>query len=265
MFQLFHSASALAIPILAQATVGENGHPIKLDSVWDFVVRGGPTMIAIGLCSLVALTVVVERFVVLRRRNVIPKDFFAGLKAVQADRKQAMAFCEANKTPVAQILHAAIRHRGKPIESIEKAVRDAGSRVMVELRRRMRMISALPQVATMLGLLGTIFGMIKTFQAVAASGQNLGKAELLAKGIFEAWTNTAAGLFVAIPVLILYQTLMSKIDHLAVELDKVADEWVEQEAGAFSPAVVKLSSVIAPAAASNDGAVDGSRVALATA
>jgi biopolymer transport protein ExbB len=106
-------------------------------------------------------------------------------------------------------------------------VGEAGRREIVGLRHRMRLLGALPQVATMLGLLGTIFGMIKTFQSVAASGQSLGKTEALAKGIYEAWTCTAAGLLVAIPVIVAYQMLLGKIDALVVEMDRVAVDFVE--------------------------------------
>jgi biopolymer transport protein ExbB/TolQ len=88
----------------------------------------------------------------------------------------------------------------------------------------------------MLGLLGTIFGMIKTFQAVAVSGQTLGKTEVLARGIFEAWTNTAAGLLVAIPVLIAFHVLMGRIDDAAVALDRTAGEWLEWERESLSKA-----------------------------
>src|SRR5262249_26668228 len=116
------------------------------------------------------------------------------------------------------------------------------------LRHRMRLLSALPQVSTMLGLLGTIFGMIKTFQAVAASGQALGKTELLAKGIFEAWTCTAAGLLVAIPVLIFYHVLMGRIDGLAVEMDRVATDWIERETGLVTAPQAKSTDAVAMAA-----------------
>jgi biopolymer transport protein ExbB len=112
---------------------------------------------------------------------------------------------------------------------MQKAASEAGRRELVRLRHRMRLLGALPQVATMLGLLGTVLGMIKTFQAVAASGQSLGKTELLARGIFEAWANTAAGLLVAIPVLIAYHALLGRIDARIVELDRAATDWIESE------------------------------------
>lgn len=220
--------------------------PIQLRSVWDFVVRGGPTMVAIGICSMLALTVIVERSVILRRRGIIPPHFLRSLKALAADRSRAIDFCQDDDSPAAVVLAAVLRHRGKDAEKMEKAVREAGSRVLVRLRRRMRLLSALPQVSTMLGLLGTIFGMIKTFQAVAVSGQTLGKTELLAKGIFEAWTNTAAGLLVAIPVLVAYQVLMGRIDGAAAELDAVAVEWIENDGGLVSvSAAPHAGSVVA--------------------
>lgn len=219
------------------------------ESVWDFVIKGGPTMIAIALCSLIAVAVIVERLAILRRRRVIPPDFIAGLKAVWADRARALEFCRANASPAAKILEAAVRRRGERIEAVEKAVEEAGRREMVRLRHRMRLLGALPQISTMLGLLGTIFGMIKTFQAVAASGQSLGKTELLAKGIFEAWTCTAAGLLVAIPVLIAYHTLMGRIDALIVELDQMAVDWVEeQRAPQTDAAPVRTPAPVQPAA-----------------
>lgn len=238
----FDVASSFAFGTLAQVTPGQplagqptGGPPVvqgaQLESVWDFVVKGGPTMVAIGACSLVALTVIVERLVVLRRRAIIPAGFVEGLLALAADRDKALAYCDASGSPAARVLRAAIARRGEPIERVEKAVGEVGRRELIRMRHRMRVMGALPQVSTMLGLLGTIFGMIKTFQAVAASGQALGKTELLAKGIFEAWTCTAAGLLVAIPVLVAYHALMGRIDARLVDLDRLAEDWVSREEG----------------------------------
>ncbi|MCC6660889.1 MAG: MotA/TolQ/ExbB proton channel family protein [Phycisphaerales bacterium] len=211
----------------------------QLHSVWDFIVKGGPTMGAIIACSLVALAVVVERAIVLRRKAVIPPGFLEGLEAIGGDRQRALTYCEASGSPAGAVLAAAIRRRGQPEAAVEKAVEDAGRRELMRLRKRVRLLGVLPQVSTMLGLLGTIFGMIKTFQAIAVSGQALGKTELLAKGIFEAWTCTAAGLLVAIPVMIAYHIVLGKIDGLIVDLDKLAVDFVAGEhARATRPAAV---------------------------
>lgn len=234
---------------------------MTIHSVWDFVVKGGWTMGAIAACSLLALTVIVERAILLRRGGVLPPRFLSSLSAVAADRASALQLCESDGSPVARVLGAIIRKRGRSPEIVEKAVRDAGTRVLVSLRQRMRLLSVLPQVSTMLGLLGTIFGMIKTFQAVAASGQNLGKAELLAKGIFEAWTNTAAGLLVAIPVLITYHILMGRVDLMAVELDRVAAEWMENDG---SPPVSPRAALEPPVVAAQTLAPSGVGLAMGT-
>jgi len=201
----------------------------QLDSVWDFVVKGGPAMGAIIACSLVAMAVIVERAILLRRSAVMTPGLLEGLDAVAADKKRALEYLRADGSPAANILAAAVQRRGQRPEAVEKAVEDAGRREVMRLRKRVRLLGVLPQVSTMLGLLGTIFGMIKTFQAIAVSGQALGKTELLAKGIFEAWACTAAGLLVAIPIMIAYHVVLGRIDGLMVDLDRLAVDWVNRE------------------------------------
>lgn len=207
--------------------------PLSAMSVWDFAVKGGPTILVIVLVSLLALAVTVERLVITRRSAVTPPEFLATIKPLAADPARALEACRANGSPIANILAAAIRHRRDPIDILHKSIGEAGKRELVRLRHRMRLMSALPQIATMLGLLGTILGMIKTFQAVASSGQSLGKTELLARGIFEAWACTAAGLLVAIPVLILYHVILGRIDARTAELDKIATEWLDAQSEPF--------------------------------
>ena len=211
------------------ASLGADPSPASAPaiSVWDVAVKGGPTILVIILCSLFALAVIVERLLVTRRKAVIPPAFIEGLRSAAPDR--ALDLCVANGSPIANILAAAIRRRGDSLEATQRAVSESGRRELARLKHRMRVLGALPQVATMLGLLGTILGMIKTFQAVATSGQSLGKTELLARGIFEAWANTAAGLLVAIPVLIAYHALLGRIDARLTEMDRVATDWIEND------------------------------------
>jgi biopolymer transport protein ExbB len=247
----FASLSAHTMSTLLAAAPG--GTPVvagaELESVWDFVVKGGPTMAVIIACSLIALTVIVERLVVTRRGAVIPQRFLDALKDAWHDRERALALCRADGSPIARILTAAAERRPEGIGAVEKAVEDSGRREIVRLRHRMRLLGSLPQVATMLGLLGTIFGMIKTFQAVAASGQALGKTELLAKGIFEAWTCTAAGLLVAIPAMVAFQMLMGRIDARIAELDRAAEEWIRKRparAEASTPRIAPQPDPVVP-------------------
>lgn len=222
---------SLVLPLLQAAKPPAPAAPapeqLGVHSVFDFVVKGGPTMILIALLSIVALAIVVERLLFLRASRVIPPGFVDGLRGRLADRRAALEYCRADPSPIAAVLCAAVKNTDAPREVQEKRVEDAAHRQLTRLRKYLRVMSVLPQVSTMLGLLGTVFGMIKTFQAVAASSEALGKTELLARGIYEAWTATAGGILVAIPVMIAYHVLMGKVDARTTEIERIATEWLE--------------------------------------
>lgn len=200
-----------------------------ISSVWDMVLKGGWIIIPIAICSIVAITIIVERLITTRRSSVVPPQFLASVNALRDDPRRALDLCSANTSPVAGVIAAAIKSQGQDPERRDQLIREAGHRQLTRLRQRTRILSSLPQTATMLGLLGTVIGMIRTFTVIAASGDSLGKTERLAHGIYEAWTATAAGLVVAIPVLIMYHIVMSRIDNAAAALDKAATDWLESE------------------------------------
>lgn len=218
--------------MLAESAAG--GKPVAIQSVWDFVVKGGPMMIPIILCSLFALGVIVERIVSLRGSTVIPPDFLKGLHAIMRDKKQtrdaALAYCGKSESPLGGILAAGIKRLNEPIAVLEKHVQDAGERAIALLRKNLRVLTVVASVCPLMGLLGTIFGMIVAFQTVAASGEALGKTELLAKGIYQAMITTAAGLLVAIPVVIAYHYLSARVDGLVGEMDRMTLEFLEEHA-----------------------------------
>ncbi len=213
---------------------GDSTASVEVRSVWDFVVKGGPMMIPIGLCSLVALTVIIERLLSLRRRSIIPPGFLPGLTRLLGngadDKDEALEYCRTNGSPVANVFAAGIKKLGEPVEVVEKHIQEAGQREVLSLRRYLRVLSVIASTAPLMGILGTTFGMIRAFQTVATSSEALGKAELLAKGIYEAMITTAAGLLVTIPVLFAYHWLLSKIDGLVSEMDQMTVEFVEQYA-----------------------------------
>jgi biopolymer transport protein ExbB len=218
---------------------------VQVQSVWDFIVKGGPMMIPIGLCSLLALAVIVERLITLRRSKVIPPDFLSGLRPVMENNndgyQRALEYCERNGSPIANVFAAGIRSLGASVEVVEKHIEQAGEREVFTLRKYLRMLAVIASIAPLLGLLGTIFGMIDAFQTVAASGEALGRTESLAKGIYQAMITTAAGLMVAIPVLIGYHWLAGKIDRLLGEMDQMTVEFVENHALARTAAKTALA------------------------
>jgi biopolymer transport protein ExbB len=146
------------------------------------------------------------------------------------DRAAALEFCRRHPSPVSHVIAAGIRRLGEPIDLLEKHIEDAGEREAMKLRRFLRVLSVIAAVSPLLGLLGTIFGMITAFQTVAASAEALGKTELLARGIYEAMITTAAGLIVAIPSLVFYHWISARIDRLVMEIDHLCVEFVEEHA-----------------------------------
>ena len=240
------STMRMSLMLLGQVATDATGagDTARVDSLWDFVVKGGPMMIPIGAASLVALTVIIERLVSLRRGNIIPSGFVAGLKKTlddDGDRAEALEYCEKDGSPIANILAAGIKKLDYSLERLEKYILEAGEREIVKLRKYLRLLSVVASIAPLMGLLGTIFGMIIAFQTVATSAESLGKAELLAKGIYQAMITTAAGLLVAIPVLIAYHYFSSRIDGLVVEMDRTTVGFIEEYADAH-----RASSADAP-------------------
>ncbi|MBI4718320.1 MAG: MotA/TolQ/ExbB proton channel family protein [Planctomycetes bacterium] len=257
LWTLATGAAWLSVQVLAQvaaAPANAGGTPaaapssVQVQSVWDFAAKGGPVMIPIGICSLVALAVIVERLVSLRRRRVIGDDLLAGLRRVFDDqvsnRAAALEYCRTSGTAMAAVLAAGLKKLGSTREVLEKYMAEAAEREVLALRTHLRLLSVITSIAPLLGLLGTIFGMITAFQTVAASGEALGKTELLAKGIYEAMITTAAGLMVAIPTLACYHWISARIDGLVQEMNHVASEFLE----AFSApaAVPQLPSTADP-------------------
>lgn len=228
--------AGLAAPLGAAPGQQPHGDPscapkqlIATSNLWHTMQQGGILMYPIALCSVVMVAFVLERLVVLRRGRVIPRPFVTRLleqiRQGQLDRRQALALCQENQSVVAQVCAAAIRKWGRPAVEVEQAVLDAGERATYGLRAHLRVFNAVATIAPLLGLLGTVFGMIQAFNAVAASDA-LGRPELLASGVAQALLTTAFGLTVAIPALLLYYVFVSRVDRLITEIDAYGVELV---------------------------------------
>ena len=204
---------------------------ISTTDLKKIVNDAGPLMYAILLCSFLLVAFLLERTVSLRRSRVIPKPFvkrfLQQLGEGQLDREQALALCETNGSPVAQVFAGAVRKWGRPGVEVEQGVIDAGERVANGLRQYLRIFYGVATVGPLLGLMGTVLGMIQTFNVIAdPAADALGRTAPLAGGIAKALLNTAGGLAVAIPASILYVFFVSRVDRLVIEIDKLAQEVV---------------------------------------
>lgn len=185
----------------------------------------------LGLCSIVVVWFSIERLVALRSSRVIPrpfvKRFFEHLELGKVDARGAMKLCEDNASPIAMVFASGLKKWGKPSVEVEQAIIDGGERQLSYLRKHLRVLNGAATVGPLLGLLGTVVGMIEAFNTIALK-QAMGKTEELATGIGLALLTTAVGLLIAIPALIMYMYLSGRVDSLVIEMDTYGQDLVDQ-------------------------------------
>ena len=197
--------------------------PAARPSVWELHEKARPVIYALDACSVLALAIIFERLFSLRRSRIIPRGFLAGLRAVYrdpfTDRERAVEYCRANDSPMARMVAAFLRRLPRGFAAAEKALEDAGGNEALRLRANLRVFYAIGSVATLLGLLGTIAGMIRAFMATAEAGEAANKVQLLSTGIYEAMVCTFGGLAVAILVTTFYYYFVGRIEKLVTEIN----------------------------------------------
>jgi biopolymer transport protein ExbB/TolQ len=181
-----------------------------------------------GSVSVLALSVVLERFVHLRRRKLVPRRFVRRLRDLIARHEDGVenlrTLCENSESPIANVLMAGVIRAGRPLPEVEKALDDAVLREAGAQRSRNRMLSVIATVAPMVGLLGTVVGMILAFKVTSQAGT--GKAEMLAEGIYLALLRTAFGLLIAVPALLFAHWFNTRVERYAREMIDVLEETI---------------------------------------
>lgn len=195
--------------------------------MYEIVKAGGIMMVPILIASVIAIAIIVERLWTLQRDRILPNKLFEKVwqlaESGQLEDKHIKAL-EQN-SPLGKVLAAGLASAHRPREVMREAIEDAGRHVVHELERFLNALGTIAGVAPLLGLLGTVFGMIETFNSITVSG--VGNPATLSSGIAEALVATAAGLTVAIPSLICFRLLRRRVDSLVVEMEKEAIKLVQ--------------------------------------
>src|SRR5689334_6806098 len=188
--------------------------------MWEIVRAGGPFMWPIIVCSVIAAAIVLERLWSLQQRRVIPADLtrriWALVEAGQVNDK-VIAALQGN-SPLGKLLATGLANRHRPREVLMERIEDAGRHVAHDLDRYLNTLGTIAGVAPLLGLLGTVTGIIRAFGAIHEGG--LGDPRLLSGGISEALICTAAGLSVAIPSYVAFRYLRGKVEGIVVRIEK---------------------------------------------
>ena len=197
----------------------------------EFVKAGGVLIWPILACSVVAVAIIVERFLSLKRGAVTPPNLLdqAYRLAGRADLSGEVIFEVQRRSPLGKILAAGLINRNEPRFVMKDAIEDAGRHVVHDLERYLNTLGTIAAVTPLLGLLGTVFGMIKVFSAITAFG--VGNPTVLAGGIAEALITTAAGLSVGIPTLMFHRYFRGRINDLTMDMEQQALRFIDMVDG----------------------------------
>jgi biopolymer transport protein ExbB len=187
--------------------------------MYEIFQKGGFLMYPIFICSLIAVTVFFERMFYLKSIKTKTKRFVFRVKKLvkKGEIELAISTCRKSITPISKIMLAGLMKFGQGREGIKEAIEDSANHEIPILERNLVTLSTIGNITPLLGLLGTVFGMIKAFNVIAIMG--VGKPEALAGGISEALLTTAFGLSVAIPTIVIYNYLSHRVDKLIKEME----------------------------------------------
>ncbi len=185
----------------------------------DLIAKGGPLMIALIICSILSLAIIIERLIYLRKSRIVRLDLLREIEVAvkKHDFKKALAFTENVKAPMIKVAKVALINADKPKDDLKNYIEEAGRIQVPKLERFLTVLNTIAVVSPLLGLLGTVTGMIQVFDTIVTHGT--GNATVLAGGISEALITTASGLSIAIPTLVFYNFFAKKVENLVTEME----------------------------------------------
>ena len=219
------TAPVQALPVLTQP-------PPESLSLLDLLMKGGPVMIPIGLCSVIAIYIIVERYIAIRKASRGDLNFMNNIRDFihNGNIASATSLCKNTPTPTARMIEKGISRIGKPLGDIEKAIENVGNIEVVKLERGMSALSTCASAAPMLGFLGTVTGMVRAFYDMKMEYDkthesiNIG---VLSGGMYEAMVTTVAGLIVGIVALVCFNILSGMIKKAIFKMESSSIEFLD--------------------------------------
>jgi len=195
------------------------------------IQKGGPLMYLLILCSVAVLTVIIERLITLNRYKIDVSSFMSKiLEAVRRNRiMEAIELCERTTSPVAEVIKAGLLKHSASRQEIKEAMEEAALSEVPKLEKNLNLLATLAHVSPLIGLLGTVTGMVQAFQVIQEKATALNPVSPgdLAGGIWEALLTTVGGLSVAIPAIVAYNFLVTKVDNMIINMERAATELVQ--------------------------------------
>jgi biopolymer transport protein ExbB len=199
--------------------------------LYEWFRRGGIFMWPILLCAALGMGLIIERFIFYKKAKLNPREFIEEFDSVLKSRtiRDAENLCAEKKMVISRILLKGLKLRSLGLDHVEKGISAAGSIEIASLEKGLSVLSAVGNIAPLIGFLGTVSGMITAFQSIAAADQV--SARLVAGGIYEALITTEAGLIVAIPVLAFYNYFIHRIEAFVADIERISADIAEKFLG----------------------------------
>ena len=197
-------------------------------SLFDLAVKGGWVMIPIGLLSIVAVYIIVERLLTLKKADKDPERFIEKIKdrVYHGDIPGAMAQCQQFDTPFSRMIEKGITKIGTPLPNIEASIENIGKMEVYKLEKNLSLLATISGAGPMLGFFGTVTGMVQAFMAIAQEEGSV-SPKLLSSGMYEAMITTVGGLVVGIIAYVGYNYLVSRVDKIIHKMEFSSIEFLE--------------------------------------
>ncbi len=197
-------------------------------SLLEILAKGGWIVFAIGACSVIGLSIVVERIIVLQIAKIDTEKFMKKIRALLLQNKnlEAIALCNETSGPIANMVKAGLEGQSRSRMEIKELIETAGKAEVFLLEKNLGILATIAGIAPLLGFLGTVTGMIKAFMVIQALGGNV-NASVLAGGIWEALVTTAVGLSIGIVITIFYNWLIGRVERFVFEMGQSASHLVD--------------------------------------
>ena len=191
-----------------------------MDHVLEFFGKGGIIIYPLLLCSIIALAIVIEKWIALRKKKVIIPEIVSVIDNIKGsgDTGLALSICEKHKGPFANIIRVGLESRDLPKEEIKEALNDQGRQEVYSLEKGLIILETIAGIAPLLGLLGTVIGILKVFNVISVVG--VGQATAMAGGISEALITTIVGLSIGIPAVVGFNYFTNKAESLVLKIEK---------------------------------------------
>lgn len=199
-----------------------------MKEVWSVIQEGGIIMIPLILCSIGSIAMFIEKILTLRRNKIIVPEVVSVVVNISKieDLPLALSVCEKHKGPFSNIIQIGLKSPESPINEIKEDIIDQGRQEMRILEKGLIILETIAVITPILGLLGTVIGMIKVFRAISIHG--IGEASALSGGISEALLTTAVGLAIGIPTLVFFNYFSHKAENLILDIEKISNDLLKK-------------------------------------